>query len=258
MPKEVAKKNDQAIVLPAGFDIPDGAGLEDADRDSFAIPFLAVLQKTSPQADADHEAYIDGSKPGMLLDTVANDLIDPEKEDVKIIPCFYRRAFIEWKTRNEGGGFVREHSVVDAENLLKQSSRNESNQDILPNGNQIVDTRYHYVILVRGDGNLQPMVITMSSTQVKKSKRLNSDLKLQTDAGVLRATFQRLYKVKTVTESNEHGSWRGWDIKRDELVADQTQFDTAFKFYQAIKSGEVKEATDSLNPDGAVADENQF
>jgi hypothetical protein len=249
--KAVATKAAQALALPEDLIVPEGAGLEEADRDSYAIPFLSILQKTSPQADPDHEAFIDGAKAGQFLDTVAQDLLDGEKEDLNIIPVFYRRAFIEWKTRDDGGGFVAEHSVADA--LSMPTERGEKG-DILSNGNQLVDTRYHYVILVRADGTLQPMVLTMTSTQVKKSKRLNSDLDLQIRGQSLKATFQTLYKIATIGESNEHGTWRGWHISRNGLVNNQAQLDAAVGFYKAIKSGDVKEATDSLGTSGSTDD----
>lgn len=256
--KAVSKKEETALALPEDLVVPEGAGLEEADRDSFAIPFLAILQKMSPQADADHEAYIDGAKPGQFLDTVANEPLDAEKEKLAIIPVFYRRAFVEWIPRdgNSGGGYVGEHTVAEAGEMKWE--RDDLNRDILIEGtprgmpgNQIVDTRYHYVILVRGDGMLQPMVIAMSSTQVKKSKRLMSDMDLLIRSKGLKASFQLKYAIKTVSESNEHGTWRGWEITRDGLVAEQDHLDAAIGFYKAIKAGEVKEATDSLDPTGA-------
>lgn len=252
MAKNVATTGNAGLALPEDLVVPPGAGLEDADRDSYAIPFLLILQKTSPKADPDHEAYMAEAKPGMLLDSVADELIDCDKDDVLIIPVYYRRAFIEWKTREDGGGFVGEHSVEEAAEM--KWNRDDNGRDILENGNQIVDTRYHYVILVRGD-SIQPMVITMASTQVKKSKKLNSDLDTQMRASGLRATFQTLYKVRTVGESNEHGTWRGWEIKRAGLVENADQFNAAIEFYKAIKSGEVKEATDSLDPAGEATEE---
>lgn len=100
---------------------------------------------------------------------------------------------------------------------------------------------------------MQPMVITMTSTQVKKSKRLVSDLDLQMRGLNLRATFQTKYKISTVGESNEHGTWRGWNITRSGLVDDQNQLNAAVSFYKAIKSGDVKEATDSLDNAGTPA-----
>jgi len=257
MAKDVAKKPEQPLALPEDLVVPDGAGMEEADRDSFAIPFLQILQKVSPQVDPDDEAYIDGAKAGMFFDSVTTECLDSEKSELNVIPVFYRCAFVEWKTRDDGGGFVKEHSVDEAADLSFE--RDEKNRDMLPNGNQIVDTRYHYVILVTED-LMRPMVITMSSTQVKKSKRWMSDMDLQVRSLGLKSTFQTRYKIGTIGESNEHGTWRGWNITRNGLVAKQEELDSAISFYKAIKSGEVKEATDSLDPSSATveAGEPQF
>ena len=242
--KEVAAAGGNALALPEDLQLPPGAGLEAADADSFAIPFLLILQKTSPKADPDHEAYVEGAKVGMLLDSVADEFFDPADEEAQIIPVYYRRAFIEWQTRDNGGGFVAEHAVEDAVGMKWE--RNDVGEDILPNGNAIVDTRYHYVILLRGKIR-KPMVITMTSTQVKYSKRLNSDMETLLTAEGLQATFQLKYSIKTVGESNKHGTWRSWEIRRAGKVESQEELDAAVKFYKAIKSGSVKEATDSLD-----------
>lgn len=245
--KAVAKAQNTAIAIPDDVELPEGAGLENADAESFAIPFLQILQKGSPQCDDDHPGYNPHAKPGMLIDTVSEEIIDLEKEPLEIIPVSYSRTFTEWVIREQGGGFKGEHDATEGAKMLEQCVRDDKNRDILPNGNQLVDTRKHYVIVVRDDGMLQPMLLTMSSTQLKKSKRLNSDVDLQMRANKLAATFQLRYTLGTVGESNDKGSWKGWKIERAGFVEDQEQFDTALAFYKSIQAGEIKEATDSLS-----------
>lgn len=246
--RAVAKATTTALAIPDEFKAAGRMGLEEADSESFAVPFLMILQKMSPQADPDSEAYIEGAKAGMLYDTVTSEVIDPDKEDVFILPVFYKRSFVEWKTREDGGGFVAEHPVESGINL---KATRDGSKDILPNGHQIVDTRAHYVVVCRAGQAPAPMLLSLSSTQVKKSKRLNSDLDLQMRSQGLQATFQLKYKVTTVPESNEHGSWRGWKFERVGLVDTQDEFDTALAFYKALRAGEVKVAHDSLATAGA-------
>lgn len=79
--------------LPAT--IPDmaqfsGAGMENTDRESFAIPFLAVIQKTSPQVDRDSDMYIKGAEAGDLLLTSTNEVFKDE-DGVDVVFCGYRR-----------------------------------------------------------------------------------------------------------------------------------------------------------------------
>jgi hypothetical protein len=96
--------------LPAT--IPDmaqfsGAGMENTDRESFAIPFLAVVQKTSPQVDKDSDAYIKGCETGDLLLTSSNEVFKDE-DGVDVVFCGYRRVFLRWAPIDEGGGFKGE------------------------------------------------------------------------------------------------------------------------------------------------------
>ena len=88
-----------------------GSGMEGATSESFAIPFLSVLQKGSPQVDEASGVAIDGAKAGMLWDNVAGRMFDG-KEGVVIIPCAYRRVFLRWAPKGtQGSGFKGELSA---------------------------------------------------------------------------------------------------------------------------------------------------
>jgi len=245
--KAIAKKGE---TLPAFLndnkyaDFED-AGLEQADGEAFAIPFLRILQGLSPQASKSNGKYIKGAEEGMIFNTVSQEFVDTTAEDLYIVPVYYRRAFMEWKTREEGGGYVAEHSPIEGAELVKQATRDDTNRDILPNGNQISDTRYHYVMLVHDDGSFEPLALTMERSQLKKSKRLNSDINLKRKAkGV--PTSALMYKVGVEGESKDDNSWWGWDLKFSGLVQDQALFDAAVEFQGQIRAGEVKEAVDTL------------
>ena len=51
----------------------EGKGLEGADKDSFATPFLAVLQAQSPQVV---DATIEGIKAGLFINSITNELFE--------------------------------------------------------------------------------------------------------------------------------------------------------------------------------------
>src|SRR5690349_5330031 len=87
-----------ATTLPAVatmFAADAGAGMEGASVESFAIPFLNVLQKGSPQVDEASGVAIDGAKAGMLYENISGQLIDG-KTGLTIVPCAYRRVFLHW------------------------------------------------------------------------------------------------------------------------------------------------------------------
>ena len=106
-----------------------------------------------------------------------------------------------------------------------------------------------FVINVNGKGAEQA-VISMSSTQLKKARRWNSmmmGLKVPHPNGtmVTPASFSHKYKLKTVAEKNDKGSWYGWDIEMIEPVKETNLYQLAKVFAGGIRSNEVKVAPPS-------------
>ena len=120
--KTVAKKSTN---LPAVLNLENdaGSGFEAVDRDSVAIPFLAVLQKGSPQCDEDDDAYIDGAKAGMFFNTATGQIFDGKK-GVTLIPAYFERMYVEWAPRDSGGGFRGTHdpAITDVSDLERDAA----------------------------------------------------------------------------------------------------------------------------------------
>lgn len=267
--KSVAEAENKDI-MPVGtvsFEDDAGSGFEEADKDSFAIPFLGIVQKMSPQVDAAEGEYIEGAAPGMLLNSVTQELFDPP---LHVVPCHYRRTIVEWWPRDskDGKGFVAEYDVVHGTEELKNTTRDEKNRDITSRGTQLVDTRSHYVLLVKPDGATEPAVITMTSTQLKKSKRwmtVMQNLQRQRADGTLYnpAMFASVFTLETVPEKNDQGSWHGWKVVHERFLeetdlVDQTLYQTARNFRDAVKSGDAvvqhEMALDEAGTDGVHDD----
>ena len=244
--KDVAKKKENLPALAESFEEFDSMGFETATADSYAIPFLAILQSNSPQVKKSSGKYIDGAAEGAILNTVQNTIIDGE-EGVLVIPCAYRQGFVEWIPRDSGGGFVTEYAPHEA----PRTERDEDNRDILPNGNELMDTRYHSVLLLNEDGTASPVVVAMTRTQVKKSKRwmsLMQDIKFPKKDGSGTYTppmFSHIYRLKTVPEQKDEYSWYNWEIEKVSMIEDGAIVAQAKKFHDAIMAGEVREATDT-------------
>ncbi len=54
------------------------------------------------------------------------------------------------------------------------------------------------------------------------------------------APFTQQYRLKTVLEKNQLGSWYGWEITSEGLVKDESLVNRAYKFRQSLMSGSVK------------------
>lgn len=255
--QEVAAKSSAGLPADVGdLDALGGAGFENADADSFSIPFLNVLQKMSPQVDKTEGAYIQGAEPGMVINTVSNELFDAENGGLYVIPVQYRRAYTKWVSRDDGGGFLGEISV-DEFNQLDGLTRDGS-KFVDGEGHEYVDTRYHYVLTVKADGSFEPALITMSSTQIKKSRNIMTRLqstKLRSVPGYsgnkpseTAPMYLTVLKLVTVPEKNDQGSWYGWAPKFDESrlldlneEQDRELFNEAKSFREQLMSGQAKE-----------------
>lgn len=244
--KAVAVKDEpQMPALANQFEEHANEGFEEADRDAYAIPFLAILQSNSPQCKKSEGEHIEGAQEGMFFNTVSAELFDPEEVECYVIPCHYSRSFVEWTPRESGGGFVAQYNVEDGQELLATATRDDTNKDVLPNGNYLVDTRSHYCLFVTKNGEAQPVVLSFSSTQMKKSRKwmtVMSNIRMKRADGSTfnPPMFSHMYRIETVPESNDKGSWMGWKIEQAGIIDNAELFEAAKQFRDAVVSGAAK------------------
>lgn len=229
--RTVAKRQTTELAV-IDFAADANSGLEKMTTADLAIPFISLIQKTSPQIET-----IEGCKPGMIFNSVSNKLY----KEITVLPCGYKRSFVEWKPREQGGGYVGEHSPDSSKTT---GPRNDRGEVVLGNGNILVETAYQFVIIV-DNKNVEQAVISMSSTQLKKARRWNSmmmGLKVPSSNGqmVTPASFSHMYKLTSLAEKNDKGSWHGWDINIIGPVTDSNLYQMAKVFANSVKSNEVK------------------
>ncbi|QOV06263.1 hypothetical protein CPT_Maja_043 [Burkholderia phage Maja] len=259
---ELAEVKNGAVAVMADFLSAEdfgGAGLENADMSSFAIPFWQVLQKMSPKVDEDSPEYIEGAKAGMFLNTVTGKLLDG-KAGFDIIPCYFKRSFILWGGNR--GGFKGEFTPEQIDELIAKNEviaadgrlyvPDEKGAYDKDKSDYYADTRSHFVIAFDPEtGEFGASIISCASSTIKASRNFNTSLsqkKVQTPAGLKTPpTFLNVAHVSTVGMSNDKGSWSGLKFDLLGLVTDEGRFAdpksiyTAAKdFYEQAKSGEAK------------------
>ncbi len=248
--------------LPAKFDFEGdvGAGMEGTDKDSFAIPFLTVVQKMSPQVDETDPKFIEKARPGMLTDTVTDELFSG-KDGVIFLPCAYQRRFLQWAPRDTGGGFKGEVLPEQAAQMeqdgevvnqdgrlyfpLKDGTVNEKKCDFL------ADTRNHFGILINPTtGVISPALLSLSSTQIKKSKQLMTLLngvKVEGSKGkVTPPTWVNQVRITTVPESNDKGSWHGVKVQLEGFIGTQELYDAGKELHDIIAAGKANVNYDTV------------
>ena len=214
-----------------------GFGTINLARDT-AIPYISILQTSSPQVNPSKAEYIESAKAGQLFNTVTQESFDK----LEVIPVFYHLKYVEWKPREQGGGFIDSHNAESG--IIGQTKRDPmTGKQVLPNGNHIVQTAYHFVLMLSGDG-YQNAVISMSSSQLKKSRRWNSLMLTQKVEGPSGSftppTYAIVYKLSTVSESNDRGSWFGYQVEKANMVEDSSLYNEAKSFSTAASRGDVE------------------
>jgi hypothetical protein len=230
------------------------AGFEGAGSEAYAIPFLLILQKGSPQVDPDDPKRIEGAKAGDFYNSVTKQVYDGKK-GVLFIPCAFKRSFVEWGSRSTGGGFKGEYTSEQYDAILERKEvsivkgrayRPMDNGHVDPKKcDSIADTRVHYVLLIDPETKALSMaVLSLTSTQIKASRTLMTLLqtkKVETPNGKRTPpTFANVVKATTSGRSNSEGSWSGADFELAGMVEDGFSFNEAKKFYLAVNGGEIK------------------
>ena len=236
----VAKRENAGALATNIFEADANQGAQNIAQDDLALPFLKVLGQLSPEINSRDAKYIKGAQPGMILNTVTGDYYDGEK-GINVLPVFYKRQYIEWQDRGASMGAPVAIHEVDSD-LLSKVTRDKSNKDRLPNGNYLENTASHFVILM-GDTPTTAL-ISMKATQLKISRKWNSmmmGIKMQGKSGLFTPpTYSHIYNLKTVQQSNDKGTWFGWDVSKVGPVQDKSVYDIAKNFADRVGKGEVQ------------------
>lgn len=244
------------------FEADGGQGMEGATAESFAIPFLVVLQSNSPQVDEASGRAIEGARAGMLYENVTGTLISGKPGDgAVIVPCAYRRVFLRWGPRSgEGAGFKGEYTPEAVASMRENGTVVEIDGRLYVPGadgeiprardgtilcDRLSDTRNHYVLLVdEASGGWQQALLSLTSTQIKKSKALMAALaavKMRGSSGLFTPpTFANRVKVTTLAESNDKGNWFGLRMELIGFVEQQELYAAAKSFRDSVVKGSVE------------------
>lgn len=251
----VATVSNTAVAAAAEDDLlasMQGAGMEEVTAKELATPIVRILQANSPQCKRSDGAYVQGAEEGMLFNTLTGEVLDPT---ITVVPCFFTASEIEWKP--DRGGLVAIHRADDpiANTITEKQTAEGKTVRVLPNGNELVLTYQHFVLLVK-DGKAVPVVIPMQGAQLKKSRQWNALMRqqqLMTSGGqpFTAPSFAYRYRLSTIPEAKDKYSWFGWKVELDgDAVTARASVDlikAGKAFYDAIKSNGVKVHVEGLD-----------
>ncbi len=233
---QVATKKEGALSTNL-FEADANQGAQNISQEDLALPFLKILGQLSPEVNKRDGKYVEGAEPGKIINTVTNELFD----DIDVIPCHYKRQYIEWQDRGTSSGApVAIHEA--GSDIVSTTTRDKGYKDRLPNGNYLENTANHFVLLC--GKNPQTALLSMKSTQLKVSRKWNSmmmGIKMQGKNGLFTPpTYSHIYNLKTVQMSNDKGTWFGWDVSKKGPVEKEDLYGMAKNFALSVGKGETQ------------------
>jgi len=242
--RDVATKQSGAIAT-LDFISDSGMGLENVDKQDLALPFLKLLQSGSDETKKKHAKYVEGAEAGMFYNTVTKKLYSGEK-GIEVIPVYYKMTYPEWAPfeKREGRPIHNDRGP----GIMSKVTQNDRNKDMLDNGNEIIKTANHFVIIL-GD-RPEKALMTMKSTQLKVSRNWNSlmenesEIDPKTGKSLQAPTFSRVYKLTSVENSGSF-TWHGYNVSMLKKVDDAGLYSMARDFYNSLKNSHNKSVTES-------------
>jgi predicted transcriptional regulator len=222
-----------------------GLGNENVGQEDVLIPRLKVAQALSPEIKKQKAEFIEGAEEGSIFNSATKELYT---QPLTIVNVAYVRRHIEWIPREKGGGLV---NANHEEAILGQCQRSEDGGYVLPNGNEIVVTPEHFVIVIRPDGSYEQAVLSMSGSKAKISRAWNTTIRNvkiknpSTGRMVNPARFYQSWKLRTVPEANDRGDFFNWKVEQGVptiAIPDvgYEVYSAARAFYDLIRAGVVK------------------
>lgn len=258
---DVVKKTASTDLAAFDYGEDVGSGFENQTAADYSIPFLGVLQQMSPQVKDPDDGGVAGARPGMLLNTVTEELYSA-KEGLQFVPAHTEHVFVEWVPRESGGGFVAVHQInSDVVKRAKAAAR-EYGKYRTDAGNDLVETFYVYGITCDDRDAGEMLVIAFTSTKIKVYKRWNTKVgmfQIKTADGrkVRPPLFAHRVKLTTSKEKNNKGEFYNLSINPAEadlttslLSPDDPRFMAAKECKRMVESGMARAAYDSQDNAG--------
>ena len=197
-----------------------GMGTENIDRKVLGMPILQVIQKGSPQFDETHADYgtkrIDGCRPGDIILSSENRVIG---RSTNIVVLGVTTIYTVWKPEAQGGGFLGNAplDIVDHRDYRRGQKGTPNEHKEWLGSNELKYTMVFDVLFEDRPNVWTQGFINCTATQLKFARNFQRQLltmRHPSNQDVVPPLFIAQWKLSTVAESNEKGSWFGFAVER--------------------------------------------
>jgi len=198
MSKEVAKKESTEIAELGLFEGMD-SGFEGTSSQTFKTPFLKIIQSLSPERKKNNPQFLENAEEGHFCNSATRELYD----SINVVILKMEHTLVVW--RPERGGFVgRYPKTPENEQAIVADQSGVQKWDA--EGNEIVDTIEFYCLNIDNPSDI--FVFPVSTASLKHAKSFATRLKLlKHNSKPVNVTWAGVWKLSTIEESNDKGSW---------------------------------------------------
>lgn len=256
-------------VVPASFmDGQESAGFDENADSGMQIPFVKLLQALSKEVTGEGGEGIEGAKIGTLYNSVTEELYGTE---IVVLPVVEKMLYVEWVPRQSGGGRGAPVARYEPRDPMIRALRAEKDFGKLTHpqtGNDLIQTTYLWALIVHESGDLEPVVISISSTKYRpytKWRKKAAACMVLDDSGRKRKTglSNHLIRIGTASETKNGNMYSNLTIApangsiRTSLVLDpeDPRLKAATQLREMCSSGQAQMAEEMAEDGGAVVDE---
>ena len=240
---DVAKKAESLPTL-TNLEEFSGQGTENITARDTKLPILKILYANSPVLDESDGKYNEKAKQGDIYNEVTGSLYK-SKEGVYVVPCLFINTFNEWADRGDSPG--RPIQIHTDQSIMNKTQRADDGKDRLESGLYVEDTGNHFVYILDKEFNpIESALITMKSTQKKKSKLWNSMMQSKRMKGkngyFIPPSWASVYKLTTTKESGNGNNWFGWVVEFVRFLdkpTDSGTLEITKGFYEGAKESDI-------------------
>jgi len=215
-------------------------GAENVTHSDLVIPRLEIVQSLSPARNKSHPDYIPGAEEGVLYNNVTREIYG---ESVVVVPVYFTKEWLIWKDRSKGGGFRGAYPTKAEADDAILSLKDKDGKAENPDDFTALDTAQHFCLLV-GPKSLQQVVLSMSKSKMKVSRKWNSLIALSGDD-----SFARAYLVESVDDKNQQNQdFKNIKISVKGYVSEQI-YAAAEKAYKTFSTGGARADTSGFDPE---------
>ena len=239
-----------------------GEGLSDFQQSDFLIPYVRIIQALSKELQKNHAKFIKDAEQGAFVNSATRKLYSGETGFIAV-PVAFGHRYMAWRPNNGGPAY----DMGDDPTKYNAATPDDKGKRFDAEGNELSDALQFFVILVHPEsGEWEVAVLNFTGSQAKKGRgwatTMNHRMERHPKTQQLfrPAVYFYSYKITTVPESNDQGSWYGFLIEEGPKVMDLQNgreiFTAARELRQRITAGEVKGAMEE--PDEAAGEETAF